>query len=188
MPPEALQAAERNPSLAPVDVSPTARAHADMIARDTLAPRAKRAVLDFVDQRKGELKGDVQSAVETLGELPTPFDVVKQIQQRARDTGARVINPIVQKAAPADITEIVKGIDSVVSQAERRKLPPSDFQTRLMELRDQLRGERPDRDQMFKDVPDLKDKQGNVVEDGLHSIQMEAKGHGSKPFELQFWR
>ena len=87
LPPEALQTVERNPSLAPVDISPTARAHADMIAHDTLAPRAKQAVLDFVDQRKGELKGDLQSAVETLGELPTPFDVVTQIQQRARDTG-----------------------------------------------------------------------------------------------------
>ena len=88
LPPEALQAAERNPSLAPVDVSQAARDHADMLAHDTLAPRAQQAVLDFVKQRKGELKGDVQSSVEVLGELPTPFDVVKQIQQRARDTGA----------------------------------------------------------------------------------------------------
>ena len=69
LPPEALQTVERNPSLAPVDISPTARAHADMIAHDTLAPRAKQAVLDFVDQRKGELKGDLQSAVETLGRV-----------------------------------------------------------------------------------------------------------------------
>ena len=80
LPEDAVQTVERNPSLAPVDISPTARAHADVIAHDTLAPRAKQAVLDFVDQRKGELKGDVQSAVETLGELPTPFDVVKRAE------------------------------------------------------------------------------------------------------------
>jgi hypothetical protein len=162
LPPEALQAAERNPSLAPVDVSPTARAHADMIARDTLAPRAKQAVLDFVDQRKGELKGDVQSAVETLGELPTPFDVVKQIQQRARDTGAKVINPIVKNAQPADITGVVKGIDDVIGRAEKSKLPLNDYQRRLVELRDDLRGDRPDADQMFGDV------QGDQ---GLHQTQ-----------------
>ena len=162
LPPEALQTVERNPSLAPVDISPTARAHADMIAHDTLAPRAKQAVLDFVDQRKGELKGDLTSAVETLGELPTPFDVVRQIQQRARDTGQKIINPIVQKAAPADVTDIVKGIDDVVGRAERSKLPPNDYQRRLIELRDDLRGERPDTPQMLGDV------QGDQ---GLHNVQ-----------------
>jgi hypothetical protein len=162
LPPEALAAAERNPSLAPVDVSPTARAHADMIAHDTLAPRAKQAVLDFVDQRKGELKGDLQSAVEILGELPTPFDVVKQIQQRARDTGAKVINPIVKSAAPADITGVVKGIDDIVGKAEKSKLPLNDYQRRLVELRDDLRGDRPDAPQMFGDVPG---------DQGLHNVQ-----------------
>jgi hypothetical protein len=30
--------------------------------------------------------------------VPTPFDVVKQIQQRARDTGQKIINPIVKFA------------------------------------------------------------------------------------------
>ena len=162
LPPEALAAAERNPSLAPVDVSPTARAHADMIAHDTLAPRAKQAVLDFVDQRKSELQGDLQSAVEVLGELPTPFDVVKQIQQRARDTGAKVINPIVQNAAPADITGVVKGIDDIIGKAEKSKLPLNDYQRRLVELRDDLRGDRPDAAQMFGDV------QGDQ---GLHNVQ-----------------
>jgi hypothetical protein len=162
LPEDAMQAVERNPSLAPVDISPTARAHADMIAHDTLAPRAKQAVLDFVDQRKGELKGDLTSAVETLGELPTPFDVVKQIQQRARDTGQKIINPIVQSAAPADVTDIVKGIDDVVGRAERSKLPLNDYQRRLVELRDDLRGERPDTPQMLGDV------QGDQ---GLHNVQ-----------------
>jgi Cell Wall Hydrolase len=162
LPEDAMQAVERNPSLAPVDISPTARAHADMIAHDTLAPRAKQAVLDFVDQRKGELKGDLTSAVETLGELPTPFGVVKQIQQRARDTGQKIINPIVQSAAPADVTDIVKGIDDVVGRAERSKLPLNDYQRRLVELRDDLRGERPDTPQMLGDV------QGDQ---GLHNVQ-----------------
>jgi hypothetical protein len=54
--------------------------------------------------------------------VPTPFDVVKQIQQRAQDTGQKIINPIVKSAAPADITDIVKGIDDVVGRAERSKL------------------------------------------------------------------
>ncbi len=162
LPPEALAAAERNPSLAPVDVSEQARKRADMIATDALAPRAQQAVLDFVDQRKGELKGDVQSAVETLGELPTPFDVVKQIQQRARDTGAKVINPIVQKAQPADITGVVNGIDDVISKAEKSKLPLSDYQRRLVELRDDLRGDLPDEGQMFANV---------AGDQGVHGIQ-----------------
>jgi hypothetical protein len=153
---------ERNPSLAPVDISPTARAHADMIAHDTLAPRAKQAVLDFVDQRKSELKGDLQSAVEVLGELPTPFDVVKQIQQRARDTGAKVINPIVQKAPPADITDIVKGIDDVIGKAEKSKLPLNDYQRRLVELRDDLRGGRDEQVAMLGPV---------AGDQGLHQIQ-----------------
>ena len=115
-----------------------------------------------MDQRKGELKGDLQSAVEVLGELPTPFDVVKQIQQRARDTGAKVINPIVKDAAPADITGVVKGIDDVIGKAEKSKLPLNDYQRRLVELRDDLRGDRPDADQMFGDV------QGDQ---GLHNVQ-----------------
>src|ERR1700733_11984528 len=93
-------------------------------------------------QRKSELKGDLQSAVEVLGELPTPFDVVKQIQQRARDTGAKVINPIVKNAAPADITDVVNGIDDVIGKAEKSKLPLNDYQRRLVELRDDLRGGR----------------------------------------------
>ena len=140
LPPEALQAAERNPSLAPVDVSDAARAHADMIAHDTLAPRAKQAVLDFVDQRKGELKGDVQSAVEALGELPTPFDVVKQIQQRARDTGAKVINPVVENAEPVPIKPLLNQIDRMIGSpeaiaGETPRIPLTPTQVRLLNLR-----------------------------------------------------
>ena len=72
LPPEALQTVERNPSLAPVDISPTARAHADMIAHDTLAPSAKQAVLNFVDQRKGELKGDLTLPLRHLASYQRP--------------------------------------------------------------------------------------------------------------------
>jgi hypothetical protein len=170
LPPDAVQTVERNPSLAPVDISPSARAHADMIAHDTLAPRAKQAVLDFVDQRKGELKGDVQSVVETLGELPTPFDVVKQIQQRARDTGAKIINPIVQKATTADITDIVNRINEVVSRAEQSKLPLSDYQRCLVELRDDLRGGRDEQVAMLGPV---------AGEQGLHKIQSNLRAEAS---------
>jgi hypothetical protein len=119
-------------------------------------------VLNFVDQRRGEFKDDMTSAIETLGELPTPFDVVKKIQQRARDTGQKIINPIVQSAAPADVTDIVKGIDDVVGRAERSKLSLNDYQRRLVELRDDVRGERPDTLQMLGDV------QGDQ---GLHNVQ-----------------
>jgi hypothetical protein len=118
--------------------------------------------LNFVDQRKGELKDDLTSAVETLGELPTPFDVVKQIQQRARDTGQKIINPIVQNAAPADITGVVKGIDDIIGKAEKSKLPLNDYQRRLVELRDDLRGDRSDAPQMYGDVPG---------DQGLHNVQ-----------------
>jgi hypothetical protein len=140
LPPDALTAAERNPSLAPVDVSPTARAHADMIAHDPLAPQAKQAVLDFVDQRKGELKGDLQSAVEVLGELPTPFDVVKQIQQRARDTGAKVVNPIVENAGPIPIKPLLTQIDRMIGSpeaiaGETPRIPLTPTQIRLLNLR-----------------------------------------------------
>jgi len=140
LPPEALENATRNPTLAPVDVSDQARKRADMIATDALAPRAQKAVLDFVDQRKGELKGDVQSAVETLGELPTPFDVVKQIQQRARDTGAKVINPVVENAEPVPIKPLLKQIDRMIGSpeaiaGETPRIPLTPTQVRLLNLR-----------------------------------------------------
>ena len=72
LPPDALAAAERNPSLAPVDVSPTARAHADMIAHDTLAPRAKQAVLNFVDQRKVSSKAICSLLSRYWANFPRP--------------------------------------------------------------------------------------------------------------------
>jgi hypothetical protein len=78
------------------------------------------------------------------------------------DAGAKVINPIVQNAAPADITGIVKSIDDVISKAEKSKLPLNDYQRRLVELRDDLRGDRPDSPQGLGDV------QGDQ---GLHNVQ-----------------
>ena len=160
--PEALAAHERNPKLSLVDISQTARNRADMIAHDALAPAAQNAVLDFVDKRKNELSGDLRQTLEVLGELPTPYDVVTKIQQRAKETGQKIINPIVEKSKPAEITAIVSDIDAELAKATKSGLPLTDYQRRLSDLRDELRGTRNDRDQMFSDVKG---------EQGLHNSQ-----------------
>lgn len=150
--PEALAAAERNPSLSLVDISQTARNRADMIARDPLAPKAQKAVLDFVENRKGELGKDLQSAVEVLGELPTPYSVVSEIKARAAKTGKEVIEPFVQKAKDADITPVVKEIDDILTKADKSGLKRTALHDELAQLRYDLRGERKDRDNMFMEV------------------------------------
>jgi len=70
----------------------------------------------------------------------------------------------VQKATTADITDIVivKGIYDVVSKAEQSKLPLSDYQRRLVELRDDLHGGRDEQVAMLRPVGG---------EQGLHEIQ-----------------
>lgn len=164
--PEALATAERNPSLSLVDISQTARNRADMIARDPLAPQAQKAVLDFVENRKGELAGDLQSAVEVLGELPTPYSVVSEIKARAARTGKEVIEPFVQKAKDANITPIINEIDDVLAKADKSKLKRTPLHDELAQLRYDLRGDRNDRDQMFMEVKG---------DQGLHWAQAELR-------------
>lgn len=160
--PEAVEAAKRNPSLAPVDLSRVARERADMIGRDQLAPKAQQEILNFVDRRKGELEGDLKGSLEVLGELPDPHAAVTQIKQRAADTGKKIIEPIVKTAKDADVTGIVNDIDKIVERAKASKLELSPFQNRLAQLREELRGDRVDRDQMFREVKG---------EQGLHWLQ-----------------
>lgn len=150
--PEALSAAERNPNLSLVDISQSARNRADMIKNDALAPKAQQTVMDFVDKRKGELAGDLRSTLEVLGEIPNPYDVVTKIQQRAKETGQNVINPIVKNSNPAEITGIINDIDAELAKATKSGLPLSDYQRKLSDLREELRGTRNDRDEMFSDV------------------------------------
>lgn len=164
--PETLANIERNPNLSLVDISQSARNRADMIKNDALAPKAQQAVMDFVDNRKGELAGDLRQTLEVLGEIPTPYDVVNKVKARAQETGRKVIQPIVEKSKPAEVTGIINDIDKELASASRTKLPLSDYQIKLTELRDKLRGERNDRDQMFSDVKG---------EQGLHKTQYELR-------------
>lgn len=161
---ETIQRLESNPSLTPMDVNKTYRSLGKGIAVDPASPKAQQIMQDFVEMRSATTKQSVRDAAETLGKMPQPLAVLENIQQKAVDVGKKIIEPIVASSKPADVTPIIKFIDKEVGSAYGRT--PSAYQSRLEQLRDEIRGSWADRNPMLAEVKG---------ENGLHKIQSDLR-------------
>ena len=173
--PSVIKRLESNPRLSVMDVSPAVTQDAQRL----IIQQGKHQN-DFIKAVEDRVKG-ARGAVENLYDeaMGAPIDVVKKIETlktKARETGSKVINPVVEKTGAVDITNVVKAIDAAIGtgpvergtlkalkEGTQPSLKPSPTQLRLWSEREKLRGIWPDKDQMFLD---MKGKQG------LHETQM----------------
>lgn len=168
-----------NPRLTIMDVSPEVQIITQGLASK---PGKSRDVLNSaVAERTATAKGAVTDAYnETMGAPVNVLEKLDAMKAKARETGATAINPVVEAAGPADITDVIKHIDNAISSSgmvekrtlealkkgESPSLPLSENQSQLFNVRERLRGDWKDRDQMFLDVRG---------EQGAHNIQKDLR-------------
>lgn len=172
--PDVLKRMKGNERLTFADVSPGARQDAQALVIQQ-GPH-QTSLIDQINKRQAGARGQVERLYDdTMG---APVDVVQKIEQlkkRAKDTGATVINPVVEKSGPVDVTNVVKAIDAAIGtgpverqtlkrlkSGERPDLTASPAQQALWSEREKIRGIWKDQDQMFMDMKG---------EQGLHEVQ-----------------
>jgi hypothetical protein len=177
--PGVIKDLERNPRLTLADVVPEIQSRMQGLAS---APEDPHGFLKrFVEQRQSEASTAVRGAVNDMGVSDSAYNVLNRIIERARVTGEKVINPIVEGAkTPADVTKVVDLIDSKIAAdpvgratlkavKEGRELVGyqlSPEQRELLVARDLVRGKLSDRDQMFMDVGG---------QQGAHAVQVQLR-------------
>lgn len=182
--PNALKRMKNNERLTFADVSPGARQDAQALVIQQGSHQT--SLIDQINKRQSGARGQVERLYDDA--MGAPVDVVKKIEElkkNAKDTGANIINPIVENSKPVDITSVVKYIDNAISSSgpvERATLKAlkegkspslnlSDAQSALFNVRENIRGDWKDNPQMFLDMKG---------EQGLHEVQkaLRAKAQG----------
>lgn len=168
-----------NPRLSVYDVSPGVQQMAQKLILTEGSHQNKFA--KAVEERTATAKGAVNETVDsTLGVPVNALEKINEMKAAAVKTGKDLIEPHVEKAGTADITKVVNSIDDLIASGgpvERRTLkalkageepplPLSDAQNKLFQIREKLRGDWADKDQMFLDVKG---------EQGLHARQKELR-------------
>lgn len=186
---EGLQRMRDNPRLAPADVFPAVKSMTQGLATE-VGP-AQTILTKAVENRKSGAKNSVEQAFnETMGAPVNVLDKINSMKAKAKETGDTLINPVVEKSGPADITSVIKHIDNAIADtpigAATLKalkagepppaLPLSPTQERLYKIRQSLRGDWTDKDQMFLDVKG---------EQGLHRIQKDLRYEAQTLLESQ---
>lgn len=174
-----IKVLKSNPRLTLTDVVPQLQ-----IINQGLAakPGKSRDFLNSaVSERTGSAKGAVTEAYnDVMGAPVNVLDKIDTMKAKARATGANEINPVVENSGAADITDVIKHIDKSIASGgmvERRTLEAlkkgetpslqlSEAQSHLFDIRERLRGDWKDRDQMFLDVKG---------EQGAHNIQRDLR-------------
>jgi len=173
--PEVISRLKSNDRLSVIDVSPSAAQDAQALV---IQPGAhKNDMTKYIENRQAGSRTAVEKVYDdTMG---APVDVVKKIEElkkRAKETGSREINPIVENSKPVDVTAAVNAIDAAIAKGgpvERKTLKAlkeggdiplqlSPAQSKLFEIRERVRGDWKDQPQMYLDMKG---------EQGLHEVQ-----------------
>jgi len=160
-----------NPRLAAIDVSEPLLQTTQKLATTTGAHQ--NLLSDVVAQRTGTAKGAVRDAMDAA--LGNPVDVkatIDRLQAKARETGKTLINPVVAGTPHTEITDVIKAIDKEIGPYNMRAIragkppvaPMNDYQQHLLELRNDLRYNWPDRDQMFAHTDQVHEIQSKLRE------------------------
>jgi hypothetical protein len=168
--PKVVSKMRENPRLTPTDLSPKVLQDVQHLLV-TDGPHINY-LSDQVKASTEGAKGAVSSAMDTsLGSTVNAVDKLKELKQNIRDVGAKEINPIITAKPHTDITSVIHDIDKEIGAPalkafrEGTNSPFIDNTKRaLYELRNKLRGNWPDRDQMF------------AYTDQLHRTQSELRG------------
>lgn len=186
---EGILRMRENPRLAPADVFPAVRSMSQGLATE-VGPQ-QTILTKGVEARKAGSKDAVTSAFnETMGAPVNVLDKINSMKAQAKETGEKLINPVVEKAGLADITNVIKHIDNSIADtpigAATLKalksgetpppLPLSPTQERLFKIRQSLRGDWTDKPVMHLNVEG---------EQGLHRIQKDLRYEAQTLLESQ---
>lgn len=177
--PKVISELRSNPRLSLIDANDELL---QMGQRLTVMPGKHRSGLwDFNKNRMDTTKDAVKGIFdENLGMTVDAKKRLDEMKAVARETGAKLINPVVEKSSPADITNVIKHIETEIGRDPVGKQTlkqlkagepisgpgMSDYQRKLFEARQDLRGDWTDKPQMFLDVKG---------EQGLHQKQMDLR-------------
>jgi hypothetical protein len=168
-----IQTLRRNERLAPIDANDNLLKIGQKLVQ-TEGPHQKE-MDKFIRTRREEQAQVLGQSLDTnLGTSVNASERFEQLKERARETGRKNINPIVQGSKPTDIAEVLKHIDNEIGsdpvgkQTLRQVLAGQDitgpglseYQRQLFKIRQDLNGE-------FKGT--LRDIKG---EQGLHEKQI----------------
>lgn len=173
--PSVIQKMKNNPRLSVMDVSPAVQQMGQKLV--TTEGDHQNKFVSYVKDRADTAKNAVQSAYdETMGAPVNVVDKINEMKTNAQATGKKLIEPVVQKSPPADVTSVVNSLDNAISNSGpvgaatlkalknggEPPLPLSETQNKLFQIRQQLRGDWTDKPQMLLDIKG---------EQGAHNIQ-----------------
>jgi len=160
-----------NPRLSPMDVSaPVQQAAQKLVV--TEGPH-QNLMKNVVEQRLASAKGAVGDVIDTaLGGSIDVKATIDRLQNKARETGRTLINPVIGATPHTEVTGIIKAIDKeigapamkAIKAGKQPSLPLDPLQTELYKLRQQIRGSWPDRDTMHHYTDDLHSIQSRLRE------------------------
>lgn len=176
--PAIIKRMEANPNLTLMDVAPAVRGNAAGLATD---PRNVPAMTHLNEFQKTRMAGRPNAALnafeDVLGPTPNVKQTVDDLKAAAQKTGKELIEPAIASAKPVDVTGVVQNIDKQFPAAMLRQLKEGNYkgpdlttkEKELWSLRERLRGDWKDRDQMFLDA------------DKAHDLQKELRLGSSDP-------
>lgn len=172
--PEVISRLRSNDRLSLADVSPGVQQMTQKLV--VTEGNHQNKLAKFIENRADTAHSSVTGAVDKV--MGPPVNIVEKLNEmkiNARTTGKQLIEPVVKSAGAVDITNVVKHIDNAIADSPVGRqtlkalkegkdvtLPPSDAQSKLIDIREKLRGDWKDRDQMFLDAHG---------EQGAHEIQ-----------------
>lgn len=144
-----LRRLEANPKLSIADVFPQAR---QLLQGLAVEPGDWQDFLGHVAKQRGsEAASNVRGAVNEMGVSDQAHSVLTAIIQRAKDTGEKVINPIVKNAEPVPVEPLLKELDKKIGVG-----PNTPSKIQLQDLRSRI---------------EQGAENGTVKADWLHGVQ-----------------
>jgi hypothetical protein len=168
--PSIVSRLESNPKLTLMDVAPTVRGNAAGLATDPRNVPAMNQLNQFQQARMADRSGDAVNIFEdALGPTPNMAATKKELTQSIADVGKK-FDPVIDKIGPVDITPVINNIDSQFPASTLNQLKQNKYEgpqlspelSRLWEMREKLRGNWSDREQMFANAADLHKQQRDL--------------------------
>lgn len=167
--PRVVSELKANPRLAPADLSPKVlqdTQHLFVNEGDHINYLAETSA-----KRLAGSKGAVSDAMDaSLGSTVNAVDKLKELKANIREVGAKEINPIVEAKPHTDVTSVINDIDAAIGKHELKALRSGknhpmldDTKKALYSIRNDLRGDWPDKAQML------------TYTDKLHQVQSQLR-------------
>ena len=140
---EGIKRLKENPRLSVADVFPSVLQDAQKLAVTEGKHQTKLA--EWSENRAKSSKAEVENIYNTATGVPVNvLDKIEQMKAKARETGQKLINPIIETANPVDVGPVIAHIDKQLKPGVMSKvsagetLPSSQIQDELNKVRSLL--------------------------------------------------